>query len=136
MRNAKYFGLAVLTAALVSVGVYRADDKKDDPKLTIKDVMKQAHTVEKGSKDPSLYEKVTTGKATKDDKAKLVELYSALPANKPPKGDADAWKDKTTALVAAAQAVVDGKDDAEKNLKTAAACMKCHADFKAAKPKN
>ena len=30
MRNAKYFGLAVLTAALVSGGVYRADDKKED----------------------------------------------------------------------------------------------------------
>ena len=136
MRNAKYFGLAVLTTAVVSVGVYRADDKKEDPKLTIKDVMKQAHTVDKGSKDPSLYDKVTTGKATKDDKAKLLELYSALCTNKPPKGDADAWKDKTTALVAAAKAVVDGKDDAEKNLKAEAACMKCHADFKPAKPRN
>jgi hypothetical protein len=130
MRNAKYFGLALLTAAFVSVGVYRADDKKEDPKLTIKDVMKQAHTVEKGSKDPSLYEKVSMGKANKEEKAKLLALYSALPNNKPPKGDADAWKDKTKALVDAAQGVVDGKEDAEKKLKTAAACMACHKDFR------
>jgi len=84
MRNAKYFGLAVVTVALVSVGVYRADDKKDDPKLTIKDVLHQAHTVVQDSKDPSLSAKLTLGQATKDDTAKLLELYSARPANKPP----------------------------------------------------
>jgi hypothetical protein len=130
MRNAKYFGLAVLTAALVSMGIYRADDKKDDPKYTIKDVMKQAHTVEKGSKDPTLYEKVSGGKATKEEKAKLLELYSALPASKPPLGDADAWKDKTKAMIEATQAVVDGKEDAEKKLKAAVACMECHKTFR------
>ena len=128
MRNAKYFGLAVLTMALVSAGAFRAADK-DDPKYTIKDVMKMAHAVEKGSKDPSLFQKVTTGKASKEEKAKLLELYSALPANKPPKGDADAWKKSTTAMVDAAKAVVDGKEDAEKNLKMATACMECHKAF-------
>src|SRR5258707_4453474 len=111
MRNVKYFGLAVLTLALVSAGVFRAADK-EDPKYSVKEVMKMAHTVEKGSKDPSLYQKVADGKATKDDKAKLLELYSALPANKPPKGDADAWKKSTTAIVDAAKGVVYGQADA------------------------
>jgi hypothetical protein len=130
MRNAKYFGLAVLTVALVSAGAFRAADK-DDPKYSIKEVMKMAHTVEKGSKDPSLFQKVAEGKATKDDKAKLLELYSALPANKPPKGEADAWKKSTTTIVDAAKAVVDGKEGAEKNLKMAIACMDCHKAFRA-----
>jgi hypothetical protein len=129
MRNARYFGLAVLAVAVVSAGAFRAADK-DDPKYSIKEVMKMAHTVEKGSKDPSLFQKVADGKATKDDKAKLLELYSALPANKPPKGDADAWKKSTTAIVDAAKAVVDGKEDAEKNLKMAIACMDCHKAFR------
>jgi hypothetical protein len=131
MRTATYFGLAVLALAVASAGVFRAADK-DDPKYTIKEVMKMAHTVEKGSKDPNLFQKVADGKATKEEKAKLLELYSALPANKPPKGDADAWKRSTTEIVTAAKAVVDGKEDAEKNLKKAIACMDCHKAYRPA----
>jgi hypothetical protein len=132
MRIARYFGLAVLTLAVASMGVFRAAD--NDPKYTIKEVMKMAHTPkEEGSKDPTLYAKVSSGKASKEEMAKLLELYSALPANKPPQGDADAWKTKTTALVDATKAVIDGTDGADKKLKAAAACMECHKVFKPAK---
>src|SRR5260370_23911049 len=130
MGRVKEFGQEVLHMALVSAGGFRAADK-EDRKSSFKEVMKMAHRVEKGSKDPSLYQKVADGKATKDDKAKLLELYSALPANKPPKGDADAWKKSTTAIVDAAKGVVDGKADAEKNLKMAMACLDCHKAFRA-----
>jgi hypothetical protein len=131
MRIARYFGLAVLTLAVASVGVFRAAD--NDPKYTIKEVMKQAHAPkEEGSKD-TLYAKVSSGKASKEEMTKLLELYSALPANKPPQGDAEAWKTKTTALVEATKAVVDGTDGADKKLKAAAACMECHKVFKPAK---
>jgi hypothetical protein len=129
MRNVKCFALAAITLAFVTAGVFRAADK-DDPKYTIKEVMKMAHTVEKDSKDPTLFKKVSDGKATKEDKAKLLELYSALPANKPPKGDADAWKKMTTTIVDASKAVVDGKDGAEKDLGKAVNCMGCHKDFR------
>jgi hypothetical protein len=133
MRTVKYFALAVLAVAVASAGVFRADDKKDDPKYTIKDVMKMAHQADKDSKDPTLAKKVTDGKGSKEDKAKLLELYTALAANKPPKGDADAWKKQTTTIVDAAKAVVDGKDGAEKDLGKAINCMACHKDFKPAK---
>src|SRR5260370_38404516 len=115
MGRVKEFGQEVLHMALVSAGGFRAAEK-EDPKYSIKEVMKMAHTVEKGSKDPSLYQKVADGKATKDDKAKLLELYSALPANKPPKGDADAGKKSTTATADAAKAVADGKEDSKQTL--------------------
>jgi hypothetical protein len=131
MCNARYFGLSILALALVSAGAFRAADK-DDPKYTIKEVMKMAHTVEKGSTDPNLFQKVAEGKATKDEKAKLLELYSALPANKPPKGEADEWKKTTSGMVTAVKAVVDGKENAEKDLKKAVACMDCHKAFRPA----
>ena len=68
------------------------------PKYAVEQVMKIAHmSEEEGSKDPTLFARVADGKATKEDKAKLLELYSALPKDKPPQGDADAWKDKTKA---------------------------------------
>jgi len=132
MRNVKCFALAILAGAVVSMGVYRAADK-DDPKYTIKEVMAKAHKGlkdPKDPKDPSLFALVVDGKADKDQKAKLLELYSALPANKPPMGDADKWKDKTKSIVDATKAVVDGKDGAEKDLKKAVSCMGCHDAFK------
>ena len=43
------------------------------------------------------------GEASAEEKKQLVELYEALAANKPPKGDEASWKEKTAALVAAAK---------------------------------
>ncbi len=94
-----------------------ADDAK--PKYTIKEVMKQAH------KD-GLMKKVAGGQASKEDAAKLLELYKALGANMPPKGDADSWKAKTAAVIQAAQDVVDGKEGAGAKLEKAANCAECH----------
>jgi hypothetical protein len=110
---------ALVLGLLVGLTVLRAAD--DAPKYTIKEVMKMAH-----SGDSSLYKKVAAGKASKDDKQKLVDLYTALAANTPTKGDADSWKEKTTALLDAAKEVQDGKEGAAKDLKKAADCKACH----------
>jgi cytochrome c556 len=91
-----------------------------DPK-DIKAVMGVAH---KG-KD-SLLEKIKGGKATDDDKKKLLSLYEALAKFKPPMGDEKSWTDKTAALVAAAKDLVDKKDGAMDKLKTASDCKACH----------
>ena len=94
-----------------------ADEAK--PKYTIKMVMKEAH------KD-GLMKKLASGQGTKEDAQHLLELYQALGANKPPQGDPESWKAKTTTLVQAAQEVVDGKTGAGERLSKAANCAECH----------
>jgi hypothetical protein len=124
MRTLKLIAApALILGLMIGLAGLRAAD--DAPQYTIKEVMKMAH----GGQN-SLAKKVASGKASKDDDKKLVELYTALAANKPPQGDADVWKEKTGALVDAAKAVEDGKDGATKDLTKAMQCMGCHSVFK------
>ena len=125
MRKMIAVSAALAIAAVVMVNFSGAADnndaKKDDakPKHSIKNVMK------KGMKG-GLCKKVASGKASDDEKKLLVEMFTAMAASKPPRGDADSWKTKTSALLKAAQ---DGNGAA---LKKAANCAACH---KAHKPK-
>ena len=124
MRTLKFIVAPTLILGLViGLAALRAADEA--PKYTIKEVMKMAHTGE-----TSLAKKVASGKASKADDKKLVDLYTALAANTPPQGDADVWKDKTGALLDAAKSVEDGKDGAAKDLKKAMDCKACHEVFK------
>ena len=75
-------------------------------------------------------DKVKKGNATAGDKKKLLELYTDLGKNKPPRGDADNWKTRTETLVSATQDLVDGKDGAQDEFLKAVDCGKCHADHK------
>lgn len=112
------FGVVtVLSLTAIVATVARADDKA---KHTIAEVMKKAHG---GSK---LANKVADGKANKEDKEQLLELYQALAANKPKKGDDKSWKEKTEALVSAAQAALKGEADAGEKLTKAKDCKTCH----------
>ena len=79
----------------------------------------------------SLYERVSGGKGTPEEARKLSDLYQALPGLKPPKGDAKSWKEKATALAAAAKDVADKKAGALEKLKAAANCKACHSVHKA-----
>lgn len=79
----------------------------------------------------SLYERVIGGKATPEEAKKLSDLYQALPGLKPPKGDARSWKEKATALAAAAKELADRKPGALDKLKAAANCKACHSVHKA-----
>ncbi len=74
----------------------------------------------------SLYERVIGGKGTAEEAKKLSDLYQALPGLKPPKGDMKSWKEKATALAAAAKEVADKKPGALDKLKAAADCKACH----------
>jgi hypothetical protein len=91
---------------------------QDAAKFTNKEVMQKA---QKGG----LWKKVASGKASDDDKKLLVEMYTALQANGPKKGDADSWKKRTEAMVAAAKSA-DGKALTA----TAGDCMGCHKAHK------
>lgn len=118
MRIALSVGLSLLFLVASFAG---ADDK---PKYTIAEVMKLAH------KKGGLLSKVTDGKATDEDKKKLLELYEAMAKCKPTKGDADNWKKLNDAIVTAAKEVVDGKEGAVKALKKATNCLDCHPTYK------
>ena len=78
----------------------------------------------------SLYERVIGGKGTPEEAKKLSDLYQALPGLKPPKGDARSWKEKASALAAAAKEVADRKPGAVEKLKAAANCKACHSVHK------
>ena len=94
------FMSTLLAVALIGIfGVVATADAQDEPKHTIKEVMQQAH---RG--DGALLRKVLSGNASDEEKAKLNELYTALAANKPPKGDEASWKEKTKAILDAAKA--------------------------------
>jgi hypothetical protein len=128
MRSLKLLAIAVLTVGLVgasgafSSAVEKDKGDKDTPKFKIKEVMKEAM---KGG----LCEKVAKGNGDKADAEKLVEYFTALSQNTPPKGDEKAWKERTTALIDAAKGFAAGKGDAAA-LKKAANCGTCHDTFK------
>jgi hypothetical protein len=119
MRSGLKIGVAALLTVAGLAGLRAADDK---PKFDIEAIMDKAH----GEKNDKLLRKVLDGKASATEKKELLELYTELGKNKPPKGSANSWKDKTTALVSASKGVVDGKDGAAASLKKAANCAACH----------
>jgi hypothetical protein len=109
------FVTALALAGLIFASVVmEANSEEKKPKYTIKQVMAKAMR-------GGLCAKVASGKASDDEKATLVAMFVALGENKPPKGEADSWKDKTTALVDAAKAGDGAK------LKKAATCAACHS---------
>ncbi|HVR76397.1 MAG TPA: hypothetical protein VMT52_18860 [Planctomycetota bacterium] len=92
-------------------------------KYPIKQVMKEAH------KD-GLWKKVTEGKGSKEEKARLLELYTSLWDNAPPKGDEASWTKKTGTVVVAAAKVLLEQDKAVDELKGAVNCKACHDTHK------
>jgi hypothetical protein len=133
MKTFRFFALGAATLGLLAwLGAAAFAGKADDdkPKFTIKQVMKKAH-------GEGLLKAVLAGDASKDDKQQLLELYTALSKNTPPKGEARDWKEATTPIVEAAKAVADGKDGAIDKLKAVAgppdSCKSCHSKFKPAK---
>jgi hypothetical protein len=110
------FAMAALVSFLVD------SSAQDKAKHSIKDVMKKAHK-------EGLLKTVASGKATKEDKDTLIELYTALGQNKPPKGEAGSWKEKTDAILSAAKdAAKDAKAGAK--LQKTVDCKGCHSAHK------
>lgn len=103
-------GCVAMVAGLSTASVY------DD---AIKAVMKEAM---KGG----LCKKVAEGKASDDEKEKLVSLFENLSKAKPPKGDEESWTKKTNSLLKSAKGVAKGNEKAVAALKKAANCKACH----------
>ena len=123
MKNTLILAALFAVAALGTVRLM-AEDAEKDP--SIKDVMKTA--MKEG-----LCKKVAKGEGEKADAEKLVELFTAMSKQKPPKGDADSWEAKCDALIAAAKNCVEGKEGATAALGAAANCKACHDAHKPAK---
>jgi hypothetical protein len=111
--------VTVLAGLLVVGGVAGLSQARNAEELKIKDVMKEGFKGDLGKK-------VGSGQASEDQKKRLLTLTKALADAKPPRGDEKSWGDKTKALVAAAQAAVDGKDNVSDLWKAAANCKACH----------
>ncbi|MBL8798339.1 MAG: hypothetical protein JNM56_30875 [Planctomycetia bacterium] len=111
---------ALLALFVASIGLF-AVAQDDKPKFTTKEVMKKAH-----DGNPKLCAKVATGKASKEEKEQLVELYVALSKNKPAKGDAKSWEEKCNALVAAAKECLTDDKAGGAKLQKAVNCKACH----------
>lgn len=117
---------AFATAACVSfVCLSTATANDDKPKYTIKQVMGK---VFKG--DTALIKPLTDGSATDEQKKMAVEYLEAMAAGTPKKGDAESWKEKAGAVLAAAKAVAAGEDGAAAKLKETSNCKACHSVHK------
>lgn len=124
MRTAKYFGMAVLTLGLAAgLGMFQAADEAK-PKYDIEEIMEKAHKAPKGKLH--LLQQVVKGKASEEQKKKLLEYYEELAKNKPEKGDLGDWKKRTNAMVKATKDVIAGKEGANKELGKAVSCKACH----------
>ena len=121
--------LTVAGAALLSAGVLNLS-AASKPKHTIEEIMKEGF---KGKMSAAA--RVGKGEGTKDDFKLLAELTRDLPLNTPEMGDAKSWKEKSTALAAAAKALADGKAGALDQWKEAANCKACHTDHNPEKKK-
>ena len=117
---------STLTLATLSFA-FAADD--DNP---IKQAMQFAHKAPKGEK--KLNEKIVEGAASDADIKKALELYKAMADTKPPKGDAAAFKEKVTKLIAATEEVVAKKPDGAEHYKAAVDCKACHSEHRKMPP--
>jgi hypothetical protein len=120
--------LTTVIAAAAFVGItatpaFPATDAK--PKYSTKEIMK---ALNKG--DENIGKKVSRGQGSAEDFDKLVEYYSALPANKPPRGDQSSWDAKTAALLKASKSLKAGEPGALAAYKAAVNCKACHTEHK------
>ena len=61
---------------------------------------------------------------------RVVMLYESLPQQTSPKGDAEDWTKRSTALLTAAKQVATGEEDGVKAFKKAVNCNSCHSRHK------
>lgn len=117
--------------ALLGTGLCLAKDApptptgEDTPKISINDIMTKAHGRN------GLRGKFVSGKATKEEKQELLDLYVELGKHKPPKGDAASWKKKTDNIVKATKDFIDNKPGAKGKFTSATGCKDCHDQHKA-----
>jgi hypothetical protein len=121
------FGWTIATFTLVLLLGFSAagekEKKEEKPKFKIPEVMKEVMK-------SGVSKKVFAGEGTKEETAKVLEMFVSLHASKPPKDDNDNWAKVTKTLVSTAQAIADGKEKGSKKLAGLINCGSCHKEFK------
>lgn len=112
---------AALSLAVLSTS-YAADGDNKDSRT--KEFMKKYHKAPKGVEPVA--KRAAEGKATPQELKELAAGYHMMAKEKPPEGDMASWKEKTTKLAAAADALVKGEPDAPARYKEAVNCKACH----------
>jgi ClpP class serine protease len=120
IKTLKNIAAIVAVAGLMgSVWVTGADSE-----TVVKDFMKKYHKAPKGTDNTA--QKAQKGAATADEIKGLIAGYKAMTTTKPPQGDEASWKEKTSKVYAAAQALEKGGADAQGKYKEASNCKACH----------
>jgi hypothetical protein len=123
---------ASVALTLTFLSAYAADaDNKNNKESPTKAFMKKYHKAPRGT-DP-VAKRAQEGKATPQELKELAAGYHAMMKDKPPQGDMASWKEKTTKLASAADALVKGEPGAPERYKEAVNCKACHEVHK---PKN
>jgi len=126
------FKIRILLAALIiglpaSVRIAAADDKKDTPKYTIKQVMKEAHG------EDGLRKKLQDGKATQEDKTSWSSCTLPWPLASRRRATSPCGRIRPRQSSSPPKAVAADKDGSPKlvgTLTKATACKACHEVFK------
>src|SRR3954462_2123945 len=126
--------VALAAIPLVAMPLASGQVKPVDPERpSISDVMMKAHQP-KRQLYRALDQVVISGRATPEERRRLLELYEAHARAEPPFGDPASWRKDTAELVAAARAVADGDDAACSRLLRAVNCQACHEKYREAPP--
>lgn len=122
MKPTRYCMALFAAASLtVNAGLLMAAEGEQKTPKDIHDVMEWAH---KGRESTAA--KVRDGKGTPDEVDTLLRFYKFMATQKPPQGEEASWKEKTSALVAAAEKLKKKEPDAVETYKKAVNCKACH----------
>jgi hypothetical protein len=118
------YEIRMLAAAPDEKPAEKPGDKKE---LSIGQIMLRAHlTPNNRSSRNNLDNKVLDNKATYDEKKELLELYSGLRKQIPPKGKSEEWDKRVDELVESLKAVYAGEKGATDRFTKAKDCKSCH----------
>ena len=121
-------GIAVFVASLIAGGALISGLNAAEGKDPTKEFMKACHKAPKGV--DTISKKAAEGKASTAELTQLVAGYKAMSTAKPPKGDDASWKEKTSKILAAVQALQSGAPDGTAKYKEAVNCKACHSAHK------
>lgn len=133
MNTSVKFVLAAIVSFTIAISLISTAVAENKAKLTAKEVMQKFHKAPKDV-DPTC-KKASEGKATKEEIAQLVAAYRDMATDKPVKGDAASWREKSAALLAATEALQSGAADGVAKYQAAVNCKGCHSVHKPAPPK-
>jgi hypothetical protein len=126
-------GCVLLTACAIQTLASNRDEPRseqpgDAKELGINQIMKRAHLTpqNRGTRN-NLDNKVIDNKATDDEKKELLDPYSSLRKQGPPKGESAEWDKRVGELVDSLKAVYAGEKGATERFIRARDCKSCHA---------